>query len=344
MKLRQIGEFGLIDRIKKKVESTSEGIYLGIDDDAAAYEPTKGMVALLTTDVFVESIHFDPVFATPYQIGWKAMAANLSDIAAMGGLPRTAVISLCLLEKTEVEWVEELYGGMNDMTRQFGGSIIGGDTSVTHSQTVISIALAGEVEGKRLTTRAGAKVGDVICVTGDLGGSVAGLTVLRKNQKIREKTKEQWSHVIEKHLQPLPRIQEARILVEETKINSMIDISDGLASEVHHICELSGIGARIYEEEIPIHDQTAHVAQEFGTSPAKYALYGGEDFELVFCLSPKRVSNTLDIIESETGTKVSIVGNIVEHEQEITLIDERGDQQELPFRGYNHFSKEMIRR
>lgn len=344
MKLERLGEFGLIDRIKKKVNSNFEGVRLGIDDDAAAFESTKGMVSLLTADVLVNGIHFDPSYATPYEIGWKAMAANLSDIAAMGGVPRTAVISLCLPEQTEVEWVEEIYEGMEDIVHRYEGSIVGGDTSASHSDTIISIALTGEVEKKNLTTRSGAKRGDVICVTGDLGGSVAGLKVLRKEQRAREKFKDQWSHVIEKHLRPLPRIPEARFLVEGTKVNAMIDISDGLASEIHHICSLSNTGAKIYTEEIPLHPQTTLAAREFETPAHKYALYGGEDFELLFTLSPRHVGEIFDIIESETGTKVSVIGAIVEGDHGILLIDEHGKQQDLPFRGYNHFSKGMVRR
>ena len=261
MKLKQTGEFGLIDRIKKKVTRTTEGIRLGIDDDAAAFVPTKGMIMLLTTDIFVEGIHFDTAFATPYQIGWKAMAANLSDIAAMGGIPRTAVVSLCLPDKTDVDWVEEIYEGMEKIIQQFGGYIVGGDTSASLSETVINISLTGEVENRHLTTRSGAHVEDVICVSGDLGSSIAGLKVLREKRKTGPKFQEKWSHILEKHLLPLPRIHEARILVEETKVNAMIDISDGLASEIHHICSLSGTGARIYTEEIPIHTQTKLAAQ-----------------------------------------------------------------------------------
>ncbi|MFQ6091198.1 MAG: thiamine-phosphate kinase [bacterium] len=344
MKLSQIGEFGLIDRIKKRVDSSSEGVRLGIDDDAAAFGPTRGMVLLLTTDIFVEGIHFDPAYATPYQIGWKAMAANLSDIAAMGGVPRVAVVSVCMQEKTEVEWVEEMYRGMEDVIHRFGGSIVGGDTSAALSETVISIALAGEVENKRLTTRAGAQVGDVICVSGDVGGSVAGLKVLREERRTGGKIQAQWPYIVKRHLLPLPRIEEARILVGETRVNAMIDISDGLASEVHHISAMSGTGAKIYVAEIPLHPQTVRVAQEFKTPPQHYALYGGEDLELLFTLPQKGAGEVFDIIEGQTGTKVSVVGAVVEADQGITLIDERGDQQPLPFRGYNHFCKRMVKR
>lgn len=344
MELERIGEFGLINRIKKKVTAEGEGVRLGIDDDAAAFEPTKGMVTLLTTDTFVEGIHFDPAYATAYQIGWKAMAANLSDIAAMGGIPRTAVVSVCLPDHTEVEWVEELYAGMNDLIDRFQGAIVGGDTSAARKDTVITIALAGEVESKRMITRAGAQKGDIICVTGDLGSSMGGLKVLRRKGGETEKSKERWSHLIEKHLLPLPRIHEARILVAETKVNAMIDISDGLASEIHHICELSKTGAKLYTEEIPIHPQTTDAAQEHDGSSQQYALYGGEDFELLFTLSPKNVGDIFDIIVNETGTQVSVIGAILEADQGIALVDEKGQQQPLSFSGYNHFAKRWIRR
>lgn len=344
MGLEQIGEFGLIKRIKKKVDVEAGRVHLGIDDDAAAFEPTKGMVTLLTTDTLVEGIHFDPAYATAYQIGWKAMAANLSDIAAMGGVPRTAVVSLCLPDDTEVEWVEELYVGMNELIGRFEGAIVGGDTSVARKDTVITITLTGEVEHKRMITRAGAQKGDIICVTGDLGSSVSGLKIIRKEKIGKEKTKERWSHVIEKHLLPHPRIHEARILVAETTVNAMIDISDGLASEIHHICELSKTGAKIYTEELPIHPQTMDVADECNGSAQQYVLYGGEDFELLFTLSPKNVGDIFDIIVNETGTKVSVIGAIAGAKEGIVLVNEQGDQQPLPFRGYNHFAKRWIRR
>ena len=343
MELEQIGEFGLIKRIKTKVSARAEGVRLGIDDDAAAFEPTRGLLTLLTTDCVVEGIHFDPGFARPYEIGWKAMAANLSDIAAMGGIPRIAVVSLCLPRETKVEWVEEVYAGMNELMGRFEGAIVGGDTSASLHDTVITIALCGEVESKRMTTRAGAQSGDIICVTGDLGGSVAGLKLLRKEGRGEGKTKERWSHIIDKHLLPLPRIHEARILVAETKVNAMIDISDGLASEIHHLCEMSQTGAKLYLEELPIHPQTAEIAQRHDGSAQQYALYGGEDYELLFTLSPKDVGDVFDIIAKETGTSVSVIGAMAEPGQGILLIDEQGRQQPVAFRGYNHFAERWIR-
>ena len=344
MELERIGEFGLIKRIKQKTGAEAEGVRLGIDDDAAAFVPTKGMVTLLTTDTFVEGIHFDRAYATPFQIGWKAMAANLSDIAAMGGVPRAAVVSVCLPDDIEVEWVEELYGGMTDLLGRFEGTIVGGDTSAARKDTVITIALTGEIENKRIVTRAGALPGDIICVTGDLGGSVGGLKIIRKEKAVQNNMKERWSHLIEKHLLPLPRIHEARVLVAETKINAMIDISDGLASEIHHICEQSKTGAKIYAEELPIHTQTTDAAQRCNGSARQYALYGGEDFELLFTLSPKNVGDVFDIMMNETGTEVRVIGAIGEAGDGIVLVDEQGRQQPLAFRGYDHFAKRWIRR
>ena len=344
MKLERVGEFGLIKRIEKRVEGQADGVLLGIGDDAAAFQPGKGMTSLITTDIFVEGIHFDLAYSTPYQIGWKAMAANLSDIAAMGGLPRVAVVSLCLPERIEVEWVEELYDGMKDIIQRFEGTIIGGDTSAAQSETIINIALIGEVEEKRMVTRSGAKVGDLICVTGELGSSVAGLRFLREQKTTGKKSQTKWSPLIDRHLVPVPRIHEARTLLKKARVNAMIDISDGLASEIHHICAMSGTGAKIYLEEIPIHPQTRLSALESGRDAHQDALYGGEDFELLFTLSSKNLTDTLEMLRNETGTMASTIGAIVEAGQGITLIDENSSRISLPFRGYDHFSKMMIRR
>jgi len=344
MELGRIGEFGLIKRIKEKVGAEAKGVRLGIDDDAAAFEPTKGMVMLVTTDTLVEGIHFDPAFAAPYEIGWKAMAANLSDIAAMGGIPRVAVVSLSLPNTTTVEWVEDLYAGMNECIGSFEGSIVGGDTSAARNDTVITVALCGEIEQKRMVRRSGARKGDIICVTGDIGSSMAGLKILRTRGAGKESVRERWSHIIEKHLLPPPRIHESRILVAETEVNAMIDISDGLGSEIHHICEQSKCGAKIYLEELPIHEQTTEAARQCEGSASQYALYGGEDYELLFTLPPKKVGDVFDIITAETGTSVTVIGAVVDADQGIVLIDEQSRQQPLAFQGYNHFAKRWIRR
>ncbi|HDN67617.1 MAG TPA: thiamine-phosphate kinase, partial [Firmicutes bacterium] len=245
MRVRSIGEFGLIERIKKWVTPDDSSVVVGIGDDAAVVQDRPDLYRLITTDAFVEGVHFRREFATPWQIGWKAMAANLSDIAAIGGEPRWAVVSVAFSETISVEEVEELYRGMNAVSSSFGCSIVGGDTSFSPDRMLISIAVIGEVEKERLTLRRGAKIGDAICVTGELGGSEAGLQVLKEKGPTDE-------DVVRRHLEPRPRLREARTIGEVCRIHAMIDISDGLSSEIHHICHESRVGARLFAAKIPI--------------------------------------------------------------------------------------------
>ncbi|MCK4591780.1 MAG: thiamine-phosphate kinase, partial [Candidatus Latescibacteria bacterium] len=196
MEINNISEFGLIERIKKWVTPADSSVLIGIGDDAAVVEDQPGLYRLITTDAFVEGVHFKREFATPWQIGWKMMAANLSDIAAMGGKPQWAVICVAFPEAVSVEEVEELYRGMDAVCSEFGCSIVGGDTSLSPDRILISIAVIGEVEKERLTLRRDAKIGDAICVTGDLGGSQAGLEVLKEKGPTD-------ADVVRRHLEPV---------------------------------------------------------------------------------------------------------------------------------------------
>ena len=245
MKINSIGEFGLIERIKKCLAPGDSSVLVCIGDDAAVVKDHPGLYRLITSDAFVEGVHFKRESATPWQIGWKTMAANISDIAAMGGEPRWAVVCVALPEAVSVEEVEELYRGMDALCSEFGCTIVGGDTSLSPNRMLISIAVIGEVEKERLTLRRGAKIGDAICVTGDLGGSQAGLDVLKEKGATDE-------DVVRRHLEPTPKVRETRAMGDIARIHAMIDISDWLSSEMHHICRESRVGARLFAVQIPI--------------------------------------------------------------------------------------------
>lgn len=337
MRLQQIGEFGLIEKIKGKVAVTDERVVLGIGDDAAAFKTITGKLLLLTTDSLVEGIHFDLEYTTFCQVGWKAMVANISDIAAMGGIPTAAAVSLCLPGGIRVESVEELYTGMGEVGERYGVSIIGGDTTASPSGLMVSVAMVGEVEPDKLVTRARAKAGDAICVTGELGGAVAGLKVLKARKPGTLAGLQRWSPAVAKHLVPTPRVKEARVLVERAAINSMIDISDGLASEINHICRASGVGAEIFVDKIPVFPPSEEVAQNLGESALDYVLSGGEDFELLFTLSPGEAVKLLKGMLEETGTKVTVIGSTLEAEEGTYLVDFNGQKKPLPSEGYDHF-------
>ena len=328
MLIKEIGEFELIKRMSAGLGTTRRPLIAGIGDDAAALYPPEGKVQLVTTDMLVENVHFRLGTATPFQTGWKSLAVNISDIAAMGGEPTYAFISIGLPRDSTVEFVDEIYSGMRKIAEAYSVDIVGGDT-VSAPQLVINVALLGEVEAENLLLRSGAKVGDALVVTGDLGGSDAGLSILEHNLPI-EGTK--------RHLMPTPRVPEGRLLAKSGYVTSMIDISDGLASEVHHICEESGTGARVRMSDIPLSDNALPVAKSIGKKSYDLALYGGEDFELLFTCRPDKVPILAEDILENCGTPLTAVGQIVETSNSITIADASGNIIPLSPRGYNHFA------
>ncbi len=342
-----IGEFGLIDRIKKIVDfqvddaSLRDNLILGISDDAAVYRPTPGKVQLLTSDAFIEGIHFDLSFNSFKHLGWKTIIANISDIAAMGGVPRYATITLSIPKKISVEMVDEFYQGVAFACKKYSCLVVGGDTTTSMANMTISVAMLGEANEKDVKYRKDAKPGEYICVTGHLGASLAGLKILKREKERFAKSTasgefkpnlEPYIEAIEKHLMPKPRLDLSRILIEKVKIGALIDISDGLASEIHHICNNSSVGASIYEHNIPLQSTTQLIAKEFSESPTDYALYGGEDYELLFTISDEEYEK-LDKLTND----VTIIGRITERDKGIELIREQGEHEPLSFAGYNHF-------
>ena len=327
MKINQIGEFGLIDLIKKKVFSKDKQVIVNLGDDAAVIKSSPDRLLIFTTDTLVERIHFDLDYFTFEEIGWKAMAANLSDVAAMGGLPKYALVTVGLPPSIQSEEVLSIYKGMSQIAQKYNCKIIGGDTTLVQKDLFVSIALLGEVESEFLTTRSGAKEGDLICVTGELGETQAGLEYLKKHGRKN-------LSLVRKHLRSLPRIHEARILAKNLKINSMIDISDGLSSELFHLTEESGLGAVIYEEQIPISPKCVKLANLMNRSPLSYALSSGEEYELLFTID-KKDKTKLDRINKKV--KFSVIGEMVDRRSGVNLIRSSGKVRELKKTGFVHF-------
>jgi thiamine-monophosphate kinase len=327
MNINQIGEFGLIDLIKRRTLSKDKSVLVNIGDDAAIIKPSKNKLLIFTTDTLMEKVHFDLRYSTFAQIGWKAMVANLSDIAAMGGLPKYALVTIGLPKSVSVKNVISIYDGMTAIAQRYDCKIIGGDTLFSPPGIFVSIALLGEVERKFLVKRSGAKKGDLICVTGDLGEAQAGLELLKKNPRKR-------SPLTKKHLKPFPRINEARILVKNLKINSMIDISDGLSSELFHLTEESKLGAVIYETRIPISPNCIKAGNLFEKSPLLWALSSGEEYELLFTINRKELSNLKRI---KRRTKVSVIGKMVDKKEGVILQEKSGKKRGLIKTGYKHF-------
>ena len=299
MLVRKIGEFGLINRIKKLIKADSS-VIKGIGDDCAVLKYDKYNYQLLTCDMLVEGIDFTRK-DKPFLVGRKALAISISDIASCGGLPRYALVSLGMPKSTSVDLVDKLYGGMISLAKLYKINIVGGDISSAESLT-INVSLLGEVEKENLLLRSGAKPGDFIFVTGELGGSISG-----------------------KHLKFTPRLKEARFLVKNFKINSMIDVSDGLAQDLGHILSESKVGAFIYEKLLPLSSQARDLAD---------ALYAGEDFELLFTMSRKEAGK---LMRMKKRINCRLIGEIVDRKEGLRLVDGKGSIKLLKLRGFRHF-------
>ena len=317
------GEFALIERLREIVPSRHPEVLVGIGDDAAVIRINEGQnpFMLVTTDTLVADDHFNTRWAKPEQIGIKTVECNVSDIAAMGGVPTFMFVSLVLTPETTLEWTEGLYRGMADSCGRHGVITAGGDT--THGKVeTISITLLGRVSPENLCLRSHAMPGYCIAVTGRLGASTAALNLLRKNLPVT-------SYLLEKHLTPRCRLDASQLLAPI--VHAMIDISDGLASEVNHVCRQSGVGAEVFAKDIPLHPDVIDAGRTLGIPPADFALNGGEDFELLFTISPENLYKL-----KQTGLSYYQVGRITDRGEAAFLVTESGDK--IPLKGgYNHF-------
>lgn len=301
------GEFELIDWIRQRIPKHAQ-VPLGIGDDAALLKFTRDGEALVTVDMLMEGVHFTLDTATPFQIGWKALGVNLSDIAAMGGRAIAAVVSIALPRSRAWDLAQGVQDGIDALAQRFDVCIAGGDTNTWDGPLVISITALGEPLGDGPVRRAGAEPGDWILVTGDLGGSILG-----------------------KHLDFVPRLAEVKELQARTRLHSMIDISDGLAADLHHILEESHVGARLIADKIPI--SAAAQSATDGRSPLEHALGDGEDFELLFTLSPADAKNLLGA--PPIATRLTHIGEIVSGSQ-CELLQADGKLVPLVPRGWRH--------
>ena len=339
--ISNIGEFGLIAVMRDTLgEPSDEGLVSGIGDDTAVYRVGDGEVHLLTTDTLTEGIHFDRAFMPMEHLGFKAMSVNVSDVVAMNAEPRYATVTVGLSQQVSVEMVETIYEGIREACDAYDVTVVGGDTVSAHSLT-LSVSVVGEAAEDDVVYRRGAKVGDKLCVTGDLGASYAGLKVLVRNrQRLQEQGEDfepnldPFSYVIRRHLAPPAQLKTVRDWAEAgVRPTSLIDISDGLASEVHHVCEASGVGAQIYEPALPIDPETRNTATDFGDDVGVYALFGGEDYELVFTMP----ESDLDAVDPQSYT---VIGDIEEPEDpENPVLIQRADGENVPLQpgGFDHF-------
>ncbi len=330
MELKQLGEFALIDLIKRDTINNKKNVVVGIGDDAAAFIPAPHQLQLVTTDMLVEKVHFDLCTTSARQLGYKSIAVNLSDIAAMGGVPRHVVVSIALPSYLDVDFVVSLYEGMKEICHEFGVNIIGGDTVSSPHGLVINVTAMGEVEPEKMQRRSGASVGELLVVTGTLGNSGCGLDLL-----LRGKWEEYdfFQPLVTKHLVPKPQIR-AGTMLASLGATSMNDISDGLASEANEIARASNVGMRIYRDKIPLSPEVRSAAFALGKEGIDYALYGGEDYQLVFTILPKDFES---LFQADIGIDITVIGEVIEQSQGVQLVAKDGTASLLEPKGYNHF-------
>ncbi|NTW49841.1 MAG: thiamine-phosphate kinase [Chlorobiales bacterium] len=349
-KISEIGEFGLIEKLAKIVAPTERftpQLEKGIGDDCAIIKLTDDRLQVVTTDLLIEHIHFDMLTTPLEHLGSKSISVNVSDICAMNAKPQYAVVSIALPQKISVEMMEAFYKGMAKAAEEYGIAIVGGDTSASSAGLVISVTLIGETRPEKVTRRSGARVGDLVCVSGELGGSHAGLRVLiRERSMLLDHLKEdgtidpkyqpdlaEYQAAVTKHLLPKARLDIVALLEKRSIVpTAMIDISDGLASEIKHICGQSGTGAVLYEDKVPLLSEARHAADEFEEEAITYALFGGEDYELLFTVAPEDADKLLE------GDDVKIIGEIRPKEENVKLLDIFGQEMDLTkTTGYQHF-------
>lgn len=338
--ISSLGEFGLIDRLTKDFPLKNESSKLGVGDDAAVLD-FGDKEALVTTDLLLEGIHFDLRYVPLKHLGYKAAIVNFSDIYAMGGQPKQITVSLGISSRFTLEHIETLYSGIRLACEIYGVDLVGGDTSASATGLVISITCLGEAAKGDAVKRSGAKETDILCVSGDLGAAYMGLQLLERENRVGEGKKDFQpdfagkEYILERQLKPEARKDIVAMLKENgIKPTSMIDVSDGLSSEVMHICKASGVGARIYEERIPIDYQTASMAEELNMNVVMAAMNGGEDYELLF---------TVPLSDHEKIGKlkgVAMIGYITKPELGAAMLSRDGNEIPLKAQGWNAFPQD----
>jgi thiamine-monophosphate kinase len=340
--IQDIGEFGLIGHLRGVLgEPEDDSILAGISDDAAVYRVDDERVHVLTTDAMIEGIHFDRTFMPMEHLGFKAISINVSDIVAMNAEPRYATVTMGVPQQVPVEALGQLYEGVKQACRAYDMTVVGGDTTAAH-QFTLSVTVVGEAQEDAIVYRSGAQPGDVLCVTGDLGASFAGLKALVENRAmLQEKGEEnfqpnldRFNYVIQRHLAPPAQLKAIRDwAAHDLTPNALIDISDGLASEVNHICEASGVGALVHSDKLPLAQETMDAAQHFGEDVDVFALFGGEDYELLFALPEEK----LDMLSDLPPDAFFVVGRVTEKDEGVLIEQPSGETVPLRPGGFDHF-------
>lgn len=335
--LNELGEFGLIQLLSEHFKPALPETIHGIGDDAAVID-SEGHYTLVSSDLLLEGIHFDLGFHPLKHLGYKAVVVNLSDICAMNGKPAQVLVNIALSNRFSLEAVEELYAGIRLACDKYNVDLVGGDTSASPRGLLLSVTAIGKVEKDKICYRTGAKPNDLLVLTGDIGGAYMGLQILEREKRVflehpdMQPDLEQHDYIVGRQLKPEART-DIRDLLDELKVvpGSMIDVSDGVASEIRHLGLASGVGFDIYEAKLPIDPQTVDRALEFGLNPSIAALNGGEDYELLFTVSPS------DYEKIKHNPDLTVIGHATDKAGDFSLITSSGNRFEIKAQGWEHF-------
>lgn len=332
--IADLGEFGLIERLAQRVEVINETTRLGIGDDAAILN-YGGADTVVSTDILVEGVHFDLSYAPLKHLGFKSVSVNASDIYAMNAKPQQITVSLAVSSRFPVEAIEELYDGIGLACKHYGIDLVGGDTSSSTSGLVISVTVLGSVEPGKAVRRSTAQANDLICVTGDLGAAYAGLQLLEREKMIFKETGAQpsldgWDYIIGRQLRPNARKDVVEFLAAKGIVpTSMVDVSDGLSSELLHLSKMSGVGMKVFEDKLPVDAMTEKMAEELNLDVTTFAMNGGEDYELLFTVTQDDYKQLAD------SSDIAVIGHVMDTQQNMVIARD-GTAVELVAQGWNH--------
>lgn len=336
--ISKVGEFKFIEEVTADFPTHNESIIKGVGDDAAVYSINDSEVHVVTTDLLIEGIHFDLRYVPMMHLGYKSVVVNLSDVFAMNAQPFGVTISVAMSSRFTMEAMTAFYEGVRLACDKYKIDLLGGDTSSSTTGLLISVTAIGKAHKDKVVYRSGAKENQLVCVTGDLGAAYSGLQLLEREKRVFLKNPDiqpdlgGYDYVVGRQLKPEARWDVIKELEQKgIKPTSMIDISDGLASELHHICNASDCGVQIYQEKIPIDHQVSMVAEEFNGHPVTYALNGGEDYELLFTIGLE------DYLKIQKVSDVYVIGHILEKSAGIHLVTPEGGFIPIPARGFKHF-------
>lgn len=337
--ISELGEFGLIDHLTLGLKNKQPSTIQGVGDDTAVID-AGDQYMLVTKDLLLENVHFDMTYYPLKHLGYKAITVNLSDIYAMNGTPRQVVVGLAISSRFPLEAIEELYRGMYLACEKYKVDLVGGDTTSSRRGLFLSVTAIGTVEKDKVVYRGPALEGDLLCVSGDLGGAYAGLLVLEREKSVfkanpdMQPDLEGHDYILERQLKPEAREDIIKLLADlKIKPSAMIDISDGLASEVKHICKHSDLGCTIYEDKIPIDQKTYDTARSFQMDPTTYAMNGGEDYELLFTINSEHYDKVKDLPD------ITVIGHMTHKSNGINLITKNNAVVEIKAQGWDHLKK-----